>query len=156
MTQLCFICRSTSDTSPLLPSVIWQQNIMKYRQKCSVSTAMPPTSTSSTMDKHNKTGDITFRVSLIYMHIPYIYMYNCSYKTLPSFYIIKKCYLNCLYLIFLFNVMSLIFSDLVKFMLLFVLNCLLDFFFCIVLSPIFKWRKILKRLLMNINIQKEY
>jgi len=53
-------------TSPLLPFVTWQQNVMKYWWEGSVSTAIPPTSASDTAGQQNKKGGITFRASLLY------------------------------------------------------------------------------------------
>ena len=47
-------------TAPLLPSVIWQQNVMEYWWKGSASTAIPPISTSDVMGQHHKIGGIIF------------------------------------------------------------------------------------------------
>ena len=50
---------------PLLPSVTQQQNIREYWWEVSPSTAIPPASTSDTVDQYNKTGGITFRAALV-------------------------------------------------------------------------------------------
>ena len=55
-----------SQTAPLLPSVAQQQNVMEYCQESSVSTAIPPISTSDIMGQHNKIEGITFRAALIF------------------------------------------------------------------------------------------
>jgi len=47
-------------TGPLLLSVSWQQNVMKYWWKGSASTAIPPTSTSDVLGQHNEIEDINF------------------------------------------------------------------------------------------------
>ena len=52
-------------TIPLLPSVTWQQNVMKYWWEGSVSTVIPPTSASYIVGQHNKIGDITFGAYLL-------------------------------------------------------------------------------------------
>ena len=51
-------------TAPLLPSVAQQQNVMKYFQEGSTSTAIPPTSASDIVGRHNKIGGITLGVDL--------------------------------------------------------------------------------------------
>ena len=56
-------------TSPLLPSVTWQQNIIEYWQEGSTSTAIPPTSASDTVCQHNKIGGITFKAALVLKEI---------------------------------------------------------------------------------------
>jgi len=54
---------------PLLISIAWQQNVMEYCQKGSISTAIPPTSTSDVVGQHNKTGGITFGADFIYVSV---------------------------------------------------------------------------------------
>ena len=44
-------------TAPLLPSVTRQQHVMGYWWEGSISTAIPPTSTSDDVGQHHKTGD---------------------------------------------------------------------------------------------------
>ena len=53
-------------TSPLLPFVTWQQNVMAYWWEGSTSAAIQPISASDIMHKHNKIGGITFRAVLIH------------------------------------------------------------------------------------------
>ena len=53
-------------TAPLLPSVTWQENVMKYWQEGSATTAVPPTSTSDIMGLYNKIQGIVFRTDLVY------------------------------------------------------------------------------------------
>ena len=45
-------------TSPLLPSVIWQQDMMEYCWESSTSTTIPPTSAPDIMHDHNVIGNI--------------------------------------------------------------------------------------------------
>ena len=63
-THLCFHVRC--HFIRLLPSVIWQQDIMGYCWESSASTAIPPTSPSDATGQHNKTGGITFEVALVF------------------------------------------------------------------------------------------
>jgi len=63
-----------------LPTIAWQQNLMEYWWEGSVSTAIPPISTSDIMDQPNKIGDITLGVALIilsqlYQHFLYISLF---------------------------------------------------------------------------------
>ena len=51
-------------TVPLLPSVTQQQDVTEYWWEGSVSTAIPPTSTSDIMGQHNKLGGIFSRAAL--------------------------------------------------------------------------------------------
>jgi len=44
----------------LLPSVPWQQNLIKHYLKCSFATALPPVLKSDVVGQHNKIGGITF------------------------------------------------------------------------------------------------
>ena len=61
MIILCFVHTSMPDaTAPLLPSVIQQQNAMRYWWEGPTSTAITPTSTLDAMGQHNKTGSIAF------------------------------------------------------------------------------------------------
>ena len=73
-----------NSVTPLLPSVIWQQNITDYWQERSTSTAIPPASTSLITGQHNKVGGITFRAALTSWNVwgllqTYLEMYKgCS------------------------------------------------------------------------------
>jgi len=51
--------------APLLPSVTWQENVMKYWWGGSTSTVTPPISISDAVSQHNKIGGITFRAALV-------------------------------------------------------------------------------------------
>lgn len=68
-------------TTPLLPLVTSQQNVMEYWLKSSVFTAIPPTSISAVAGKCNKIGGIIFRVGLIHMHIS-LRLWGNSWKLL--------------------------------------------------------------------------
>jgi len=57
--QMPFYC-----TSPLLPSVTQQQNVMGYWWKSSASTAIPPTPASDIAGQHSKMGGISFGAAL--------------------------------------------------------------------------------------------
>ena len=50
--------------APLLPSVTWQQRGMEYWWEGSASAAVPPTSTSDAVGKHNKIGSVIYRAAL--------------------------------------------------------------------------------------------
>jgi len=52
-------------TAPLLPSVSQQQNIMEYWQEGSVSTIIPPTSTSDVMGQYNEVALLLEQASQI-------------------------------------------------------------------------------------------
>ena len=52
-------------TAPLLPSVMWQQNVMEYWWEHSASAAVPPTFSSDIVGQYRKIGDITFRAALV-------------------------------------------------------------------------------------------
>ena len=52
-------------TAPLLPSVMWQQNIMECLWKGSTSAAIPQKSASDIMVQHSKIGGIAFGAALI-------------------------------------------------------------------------------------------
>ena len=47
-------------TAPLLPSATQQQNVREYRWEGSISTAIPPISTSDITGQHNEIQGITF------------------------------------------------------------------------------------------------
>jgi len=68
MVHFCFIHISVSDaicqTSPLLPCVAWQQNVVEYCWEDSNSTAIPPTSASHVLGQNN-IGGITSGAALI-------------------------------------------------------------------------------------------
>jgi len=68
---LCFRCTSVSvpfcQSAALLSSVPQQQHVMGYCWEGSVSTAIPPPSTSDVMSQNNKIEGTTFGVVLIYM-----------------------------------------------------------------------------------------
>ena len=50
-----------------MPYVAWQQTVTEYRQKGSAFTAIPPTSTSDSVDQHNKIGSVNFRAAHVFM-----------------------------------------------------------------------------------------
>jgi len=50
----------------LLPSVAWQQNVMKYWWEGSTSTAIPPPSASDIVGQRHKIEGITFEAALIH------------------------------------------------------------------------------------------
>ena len=52
-------------TTPVLPSVARQQNVMGYWWEGSTSIAIPPTSASDIMGQLNNIGDITVRAALV-------------------------------------------------------------------------------------------
>jgi len=57
---------SFCQTTPLLTSVPWQQNVMEYWWEGSISTAITSTFTSYVVDQCNKIWGITFGATLIY------------------------------------------------------------------------------------------
>ena len=67
-------------TALLLPSVIWQQNVMEYWWEQSTSTAILPTCASDVVGWHNGIGSIIFRVDLVVKNrIPINFsIYLCS------------------------------------------------------------------------------
>ena len=52
-------------TTPLLPSVAQQQNVMQYWWEGSPSAAIPPTSTSDIVSQHNNIRGLTFGAALV-------------------------------------------------------------------------------------------
>jgi len=52
-------------TAPLLPSVVWKQNLMEYWWKSSTSIIIKTTPASEVLGQHNKIGRNTFRVALV-------------------------------------------------------------------------------------------
>jgi len=52
-------------TALLLPSVTQQQHVTEYWWEGSISTAIPPTSTSDVMGQHHKIGGIAFKAPVI-------------------------------------------------------------------------------------------
>ena len=52
-------------TVPLLPSVLWQQNVMEYWWEGATSAAIPPTSSSDVMGQNNKIESIGFGAALV-------------------------------------------------------------------------------------------
>lgn len=75
---------SFCQTAPLLPSVTWQWNVMWYWWDNSTSTAIPATSTSNVVGKHDKIGSITFRVACSTKVEPWIYKIPCKVRTTKS------------------------------------------------------------------------
>ena len=58
------------ETAPLLPSVMQQQHVAEHWWEGSISTAVPPTSTSDTVGQHHKihkTGGIIFGEAIIHL-----------------------------------------------------------------------------------------
>ena len=55
-------------TAPLLPSVTQQQHVMEHWWEGSISTAIPPISTSDVVVQHSKIGGITSRAAVV-IHI---------------------------------------------------------------------------------------
>ena len=68
-------------SAPLLPSVTWQQHVMKYRWEGSTSTAIPPTSASDAVGQH-KIGGISSESALVCVH-----MCRCTHKDHTDIYV---------------------------------------------------------------------
>jgi len=62
----------------LLPSVAQQRNVVGYSWEGSVSTAIPPTSTSDVISQHNRIKGITFRAALVDLNGKYITYQQCN------------------------------------------------------------------------------
>ena len=54
-------------TAPLLPSVMWQQNVTEYWWEISASTATQSTSASDLVGQQKKIGGVTFGAGLVYL-----------------------------------------------------------------------------------------
>lgn len=52
-------------TAPLLPSVLWQQDVAECRWEGSASSAVPPASTSDVVGRRNKIGGVTFGAAFV-------------------------------------------------------------------------------------------
>jgi len=73
VTHFCFICTTcqipSCQTAPLLPSVTGQQNVKEYWWEGSTCTAVPPTSASDVVGRHNKIAGSTFGAALPLDHL---------------------------------------------------------------------------------------
>jgi len=68
-----FLCQTPfCQTAPLLPSVIWQRNVMEYGWEGSTLTAITPTSTTDVTDQCKKIEGINLRAALIYLGTVYL------------------------------------------------------------------------------------
>jgi len=56
----------------LPPSVTRRQHVTEYQQEGSASSAIPPTSSSEVMGKHNKIRGITFGATSVVWTVPHI------------------------------------------------------------------------------------
>ena len=61
-----YVLHTICHTAPLLPPVVWQQNVMECNWwEDSTSSSIPPTSTSDTVDQQNKIEGITFGAAIV-------------------------------------------------------------------------------------------
>ena len=79
------LCQPT----PLLPSVMQQQNVIEYWWESTASTAISPTSASEFVGQHNKIGGITFRAAIVQLTgrnlNAYLYHFGFSYSSVLMF-----------------------------------------------------------------------